>query len=284
MNTRTLTSNGAPIPFTSQYFGALRDSHTGLPAETLRARYAEDGYVVLRDALAPATILELRTAYFSLFDRAFLKDGDARGGVFSGVMPEGLPIHGMEGHPAHTFVRSEAFRTFAHEGTLKSIAEVFLDGPAEPIRRTPVRHFVPGTNRSSRAHLDRTYIDGVVADIVTLWVPLGDCPVDAGGLVYLERSHEDAVLENARVNAPNDRADTRPITHDLKWLADVSGRRWLWSDFKAGDIVVHSPAIVHASVDSQTEFMRVSTDVRFRRAGSPADPRWDDDWSADDGY
>ena len=100
----------------------------------------------------------------------------------------------------------------------------------------------------------------------------------------MEGSHQDAVLENARASAPNDRADVRPITHDLKWLSDFSGRRWLCTDYAAGDVVVHSPAIIHASVDGELDLMRVSTDVRFRRAGSPSDPRWLDDWSADDGY
>ena len=284
MKTRTLTSNGAPIPFTPQYFGALRESHTGLPAETLRARYTEDGYVVLKGALPAAAVLDLREAYLGLFDRTFFKDGDARHGAFSGATPQGLPGHGLEGHPAHAFVRGDAFRAFTQSPALKTIAEIFFGGPAEPIRRTPLRHFVPGTRRSSRAHLDRTYIDGVAADIVTLWIPLGDCPLDAGGLVYLEGSHEDAVLENARAGAPNDRTDDRPITHDLKWLSDFSGRRWLWADYMAGDIVVHSPAIVHASLDSEIDLMRVSTDVRFRRAGSPSDPRWNNDWSADDGH
>lgn len=284
MSARTLTSNGSPIPFTPQYFAPLRESHLGLPAETLRARYAEDGYIVLKGALPADNVLDMREAYFSLFDSLFLKDGDARRGVFSGSEPQGLPGHGLPAHPAHAFVRSETFRTFAESPALKAVAETFFEAPAQLIRRTPVRHFVPGRKRASRAHLDRTYLDGVAADVVTIWVPLGDCPIDAGGLLYMEGSHEDPVLENARAHAPNDRTDARPITHDLKWLSDFSGHRWLWADFQAGDIVVHSPTIVHASIDSELDMMRVSTDIRFQRAGSPSDPRWLSDWSSDDGY
>lgn len=284
MTARTLSSNGAPIPFTPQYFGALRESNVHLSQKTLRARYGEDGYVLLKGALPADAVLDLREAYFHLFDHSFFKDGDARRGAFSGQEPAGLPGHGIAGHPAYAFVRSATFRSFIEMPALKSIAEIFFNGPADLIRRTPLRHFVPGRKRASRAHLDRTYIDGVAADVVTLWVPLGDCPVDAGGLLYLEGSHQDAILENARAAAPNDRSDARPITHDLKWLADTSGRRWLWTDYEAGDVVIHSPAIVHASLDGEIDLMRVSTDVRFRRAGSPSDPRWHDDWSADDGY
>jgi hypothetical protein len=64
--------------------------------------------------------------------------------------------------------------------------------------------------------------------------------------------------------------------------ANRTGKRWLWTDFTAGD-VAHSPVMVHASVNAQSELMRISIDVRFVRAGT-ADPRWTEDWSADDGY
>jgi len=120
-----------------------------------------------------------------------------------------------------------------------------------------------------------------------MWVPLGDSPLVAGSLVYLEDSHHDEQLERAvRAAAPMDRAnDNRPLTHDLKWISEQTGRRWLSADFKAGDVVIHSPTIVHASTDpGETDYMRISTDIRFHRAGSPVDPRWTGDWSADDGY
>jgi hypothetical protein len=285
LTAHTLTSNGSPIPFTPQYFGPLRESRMDMPATELRARYTADGYVLLKGALSASTVFDMREAYFRLFEPDFFKDGDARRGLFSGRAPENLPAHGFAGHPAHSFVRSDTFRAFLDLPILKTIAEtIFADG-ADRLRRTPLRHFIPGCGRASRAHLDRTYVDGIAADIVTLWVPFGNCPLKGGPLLYLDGSHQDDVLEKARESAPTDRAnDTRPITHDLKWLADYSGRRWLVTEYEAGDVVVHSPAIVHASLDSEIDLMRVSTDVRFKRADAPSDPRWHDDWSADDGY
>jgi hypothetical protein len=83
----------------------------------------------------------------------------------------------------------------------------------------------------------------------------------------------------------NDRAhDRRPLTHELRQLADVTGQRWLWADFEASDLVVHSPFIIHASVNSETDLMRVSMDIRYRPRDVPSDPRWADDWSATDGF
>jgi hypothetical protein len=270
MTAGLLTSNGSPIPFSPQYFAELKATDPALDASALRAQFAEDGYVLLRGALPAEVVRKMRAAYLSLFEGR-----------------SALPSHGFEGHPAYEFVRSEEFRAFADLPAFRDIAETFFEAPAARIHRTPLRHFIPGRKIASRAHMDRTYIDGVAADIVTLWVPLGDSPLVSGGLLYLEDSHKDCDLETVvREEAPRDRAnDARPLTHDLKWIADRTRRRWLWADYKAGDVVVHSPTIVHASTDpGETELMRISTDIRFHRSGSPVDPRWSQDWSADDGY
>src|SRR5262249_20940431 len=152
--------------------------------------------------------------------------------------------------------------------------------------RTPLRHFVRGSKVSSRAHMDRTYLNCAVDSCVTIWVPLGDCPLRAGGLLYLEKSHASRAIETmCRECGPTDRTDDRrPLTHDLKWLAEATGLRWLGTDCRAGDVILHSPVIVHASTDPQIDPMRVSTDIRFLRADAHDDSRWQRDWAADDGY
>lgn len=284
--TTTLTSNGSPIPYTPEYFGALRETNP-LALSDLRANYAADGYVLLRDVIPTEMVWDMRASYLDMFGPGMCKNDDTREGRFAGALPEGLPRHGVAGHPAHAFVRGGMSRAFAGLPVFQNIAETILESEVEQIRRTPLRHFIPGRKGASRAHLDKTYIDGVAADLVTIWVPLGDCPVEAGALLYLDGSHTDTGLEAQmrEAEAPTDRAhDARPITHDLKWLSDQTGRRWLTTHFKAGDIVVHSPAIVHASTDTQIDMMRVSTDIRFQRKGAASDPRWHADWSADDGY
>lgn len=41
--------------------------------------------------------------------------------------------------------------------------------------------------------------------------------------------------------------------------------RWLIADYKAGDMVIHTPYMVHASLDnvSPDGTMRLSTDIRY---------------------
>ena len=167
---------------------------------------------------------------------------------------------------------------------LQDLAEILLGGSAARLRRTPLRHFLSGNKAASRAHIDYSYLDAGSAEIVTFWIPIGDCPLSAGGLIYLEDSTTldfDALRRGLLTDREH---DARPLTHDLCGLADRTGKRWLWTDFTAGDVVAHSPFMVHASVNAQNDLMRISIDVRFVRAGAAVDPRWTEDWSADDGY
>ena len=278
------TSNGLPIAAGPEHVAHL--SETCADGDVLRDQYQRDGYALLRGVVPRDTILALRKAYLGMFPAEMLRDGDAERGAFSGIMVPGLPAHGVSGHPAHGFVRSSAFREFADSPVFSAIASSLLGGPVKRVPRTPLRHFIKGSNRASRAHADRTYLDEPEASCVTLWVPLGDCPTEAGSLIYLEGSHRSPGLEDRlREEAPSDRSnDRRPISHDLAWVASRAQSRWLVGDFRAGDVVAHVPTIIHASLDPMSDVMRVSTDLRFLRADVPVDPRWQQDWSADDGY
>jgi hypothetical protein len=96
----------------------------------------------------------MREEYLKLFPADFVQDGDFRAGLYSGHMPEGLPRHGVVGHPAHDFVRSETFQRFADQPILHELSEALLDGPAKRIQRTPLRHFYKDQKTASRAHID----------------------------------------------------------------------------------------------------------------------------------
>lgn len=283
----TLVSNGLLLPDSADYVGPLRPSPLSALADgSACAQLAAQGYVYLRALLPREQVLAMRERYFARFPASFVQQGDRRRAAFSGQEPQGLPPHGTRGHPAYDFVRLPEFSEFAEDALLRGAAESALGGPAERLRRTPIRHFVPGRPASSRAHIDGTYVQADARDIVTLWVPLGDCPIENGGLVYLEDSHqEDSISQRTRELAPHDRpGDRRPLTHDLKWMAEHTRRRWLITDYAAGDVVIHSPLIVHASLDCLSEEMRLSTDIRYRRQGTHYDPRWCGDWAADDTF
>jgi Phytanoyl-CoA dioxygenase (PhyH) len=276
------SSNG--IPVAAEHFAPMRDSTSLLDdREALLARYRQDGYLLLRGVLDTGPIWRLREEYFSLFPASYLQEGTGPvAGVYSGH-PGDLPQYGVKGHPAHSFVRGQAFAAFTGQPELASLAAAVLGQPVTLIPRKVLRHFDQAAKQSSRAHIDRAYPSGG-DDMVTVWIPIGDCPVATGGLVYLSGSHRaDKAVLNSR-GATTDRPhDRRAYSNDLGWTADCLGGRWLWTDFRAGDVAVHGPDLVHASLDTTTAVMRLSADIRFQRAEAPVRSGWATAWAADDG-
>ena len=282
-----MSSNGIAVPVDDATFAPQREfpDWRARPDE-MRARFSADGYVLLRGALDRESVLDLRADYFARFDPVMLAPGTSpRDGVYSGVEPPGLPEYGTAGHPAYELVRSAGFDAFSRSPRLRSIAETLLDGPVELLPRRILRHFQRSAARASRAHVDWDYMDHGGERVVTAWIPLGDCPVECGGLVYLEGSHTIPHADLDPLREHTDRPhDRRPISNDLGRTAEVLGGRWLWTDYRAGDVVLHSPHLVHASLDNTSDVMRLSADLRFRRSDARPDERWNDAWSADDGF
>jgi len=283
------SSNSVPVGFDERRFAPMRESTDllGQP-DLLRERYLDEGYLLLRGALDPGLVRSVRAGYFAGFPPEYFRPGTAPAdGVYSGYTPESLRPHGVPGHPAHAFVRSAAFAAFADQPALAELAATLLDHPVFRLRRTPLRHFDCASWMASRAHVDQAYLGGGVrgADTVTMWIPLGDCPIESGAVVYLSGSHRADLGAVARQHVPvTDRPDDpRPFSHDLEWTARVLGGRWLWTNFGAGDIAVHRADLLHATLDTTTDIMRLSTDLRFQRTGTQVDVRWTADWSADDG-
>jgi ectoine hydroxylase-related dioxygenase (phytanoyl-CoA dioxygenase family) len=281
-----LTSNGIAVAFDERHFAPLRDSGDARsdPAE-LRDRYAEDGYLYLPGLLDRDMVLALRQAYFTEFDPGYLRVGTSRAdGIFSGQRSPDLPAHGVAGHPAYAFVRGSRFQAFADDSRLAALAAAVLGGPVRRLPRAIVRHFDRSFPRASRAHVDYSYLNRGSDQLLTSWIPLGDCPRPTGGLVYLEGTHRLPGSSFDGLRRVTDRpGDERAISHDLGWVAGQLGRRWRWADYQAGDVTVHSPHIVHASRDTTTDAMRLSADLRYLREGEPADGRWLHAWAGDDG-
>jgi ectoine hydroxylase-related dioxygenase (phytanoyl-CoA dioxygenase family) len=282
-----LSSNGVTIPFDDDLWAPMRDSTDALddPPE-LRRRFDEEGYVLLRGVLDRRRVLDLRRDYFARFDPSLLAPGTTpEDGVYSGTQPAGLPAYGTAGHPAYELVRAPEFDAFTRQPELRAVAEALLDSSVEIVPRRILRHFDRQSGKASRAHVDFDYMDRGSDQLVTMWLPLGDCPIESGGLVYLEGSHHTARPDLDQLRHHTDRPhDHRPVSNDLALTARTLGGRWRWTDFRAGDLVVHSPHTVHASLDVQSDVMRLSADIRFRRTDAQLDERWTGAWSADDGF
>jgi len=74
------------------------------------------------------------------------------------------------------------------------------------------------------------------------------------------------------------------ISTNLVEMADRFKSRWLIADYEAGDMVIHSPYMIHAATLNRDPLdrTRLSTDIRYQRATNPIDPRWARDWALGD--
>ena len=281
-----LFSNGMAIPFTPQYF---EEVEVGDPTDVagMANHLNKEGYLYLPGFLNESEVLDVREAYFKMFDPIILKEGTtAREGLFSGSFQYSPYRHGLPGHPASEFVVSDVFEKLTRSERLLDLATSLMGEEVALLQRRPIRHFYNNTGVASCAHADFTYLNKGTKKIVSIWIPLGDVPLEAGGIVYLKGSNDvdqDSLRHQLnRFKKPE--KDERPITADLKAIADATGKPWLYTDYKAGDIVLHTPFIIHATLDCNDERMRLSTDIRFASTNETHDPRWSGNWRADDGY
>jgi ectoine hydroxylase-related dioxygenase (phytanoyl-CoA dioxygenase family) len=195
-------------------------------------------------------------------------------------------------------VRSAAYESFCLKPELWRFLDAFLDGTSYLHKRKLIRYTRPGDPSSTGAHYDLVYLRGGTDRVVTAWIPIGDVPVDMGGLVYLEGSHaigtrmeEEFRIANAalspeeRISAYNkNMTEGGWVSKDLPDMAERFDTRWLAADYEAGDVMLHSPYMIHASTlneDSQNR-IRLSTDIRYQNVMDEIDVRWNNHWSLGD--
>ena len=234
--------------------------------EKSQKQYFRQGYLYIPNFIPSPLVWRLRRQYFSRWAKFEDRDLD----------------YGVRGHPAYDFVRTLEFQEFSERTELNRMADLLLSGKSQLLKRRILRHFHKGVEKSSRAHADLAYWDQNPSDIITLWIPIGNCMIEMGGILYLEGSHR---LDYKKIKREFFRDERHPwISDDLNKISSITGRHWLGQNFSAGDIVAHHPRIIHASLNCETHGPRLSMDLRFIKKGAPSDPRWMDFWRADDGY
>lgn len=292
---RPLRSNGCTLSSAEDRLGWLQPSDPAEPVPALRERYQQQGYLWLKGLLDRDSVLRFRRRYFeAMRDTGLLAPGtEAVEGIYSGEAER----KGKTG--TYEIVRWAAYEAFCLSEPIWQFYEAFLGGAVYLHKRKLIRLGKPGQERCTGAHYDLTYLRGGTDNLCTSWIPIGDCTVEMGGLIYLEGSDafgRQKEAEFSRINAhlpPEKRISaynenmTRSgwLTEDLPALADKLNTRWLIANYEAGDMLVHSPYMIHASTEnvSSDNRMRLSTDIRYQLVSDKIDQRWAQDWNPDDG-
>lgn len=288
-----LRSNGKALSAAPERLGRLGPTPASAALDVINRRLREDGYVWLKGFLPRDMVLDFRRYVFEgLADAGLLLPGsDPQLGLFSGTEDTDMARRRLM-----ELVRSAAFESFCLHPRLWRFMDAFLDGHSYLHKRKLLRHTRPGEARATPAHYDLVYLRGGTDRIVTAWIPIGDTPAEMGGLVYLEGSHAVGLSLEKQFNldagdlAPEDRINAYNrkmkaggmVSDDLPELADRYDTRWLIADYEAGDVVLHSPYMIHAATSNASDRIRLSTDIRYQNVRDEIDARWSNHWSLDD--
>lgn len=185
----------------------------------------------------------------------------------------------MPGYPAPILTKSAALiAVCAHEELVEPVELLkwIPVGHAQMVKRLNVHQSFPDRRVAFLTHSNATHLIHGTPDVVTVWIPLGECRFRSRALFDLKGSHTIGMAElhelmKGETYRPD---DPHPIRQNSAEPSRRSGQCWLWADYYAGDAVVHSPPIVDALFDAARPVMRLSADGRFARVGDVTDPRW----------
>ena len=300
MNTRLLenplVSNGCVLSTDAHRLGWLEPTDPSRSMTALREQYQAQGYLWLKGILDRNEVLAFRQRFFEAFqETGFLAPGsNPVDGIYSGIKEHQETVH----HIWMEATRWPEYEAFCQSPAIWNFYEAFLGGTPFLHKRKIIRYTTPADTHCTGGHYDLIYLRAGTDRICSSWIPFGDTPVEMGGLLYLEGS--DALGRKMEAEFSIKNADLPPeerisaynknmreggwISNDLPALANLFDGRWLIADYEAGDMVVHSPYILHASTlntDAQGR-MRLSTDIRYQRADDAIDPRWQNYLTIDD--
>ncbi|AIE86107.1 phytanoyl-CoA dioxygenase family protein [Fimbriimonas ginsengisoli] len=282
-----LTSGGLELDLSAESFGWLRDSNDAIgDLQELRTRMANDGYLFLPGFYDREEVRAVRRSICQVLEDDGLLDPDfpleaamAKPGISTYFRPD--IANGSAARPLlERVIYGEKIMAFFSE---------FLGGPAMHYTFTWLRTIAPG--KGTYPHCDVVYMGRGTANVYTAWTPLGDVPLEVGGLIVVEGSNRNEELRRSYCEMDVDTAcqnlggksQTDSAGHpmfgaigvDMPGLRKRLGGRLLTApEYRMGDLLIFSIFTVHGSLDNSSREIRMSSDSRYQLASEPADERW----------
>lgn len=190
-----------------------------------------------------------------------------------------IPVEGEGG-------RFPTLRDVLHGERMLELYRGLLEGEVRHYDFIWLRLMNPG--QATGPHCDIVYMGRGTSHLYTSWVPLGDVPLSHGALMILEGSHRlvHLVQDYVRMDVDKDRNWTKPrfrhgrlfrggdYSRNPRAVQRQFKRRWLSTDYRAGDLVLFHAQTMHGSLDNTSDTLRLSADTRFQLASEPVDERW----------
>lgn len=271
---------------------ALRVSNDAMnEPEELRRRINDEGYLFFKKLQDPDKLWNLR--------REMLTAIQEGGWLIAGTDPmEGIAdisrqcTEGDLEYPKvyHEVYKLEAFHRSGHWPEVLDMMEKVIGKPVLPHPQKIARIWFPKyTEHTTPVHQDFVHFQGNF-ETYTCWAPVGDCPIELGGLAVLPGSHKvNTVLDHHfSLGAGSLCVDADELDGD-----------WHTTDYEIGDSLIFPALTVHKALSNLTEDrLRVSLDNRYQAMGDPIAEHmllphlnifsalsWDDvyrDWESDE--
>ncbi len=279
--------------------GMLRESNDLLDDfDALRERFSEDGYLLIRGLQRSETVLSARQAFLEHLNELGCVDSTApfldgaintsrgpRGG-FSSQSGANLVVDATTepgtSEPTDdgsSLAYSPRITDMVESPEIIEFFERFLGGEVLPFKHRWLR--VAGTGPSTAMHFDFMYMGKGTEKVFTVWCPLGDTPLELGGLALCVGSDQSGELKAAygKLDAYEDGEQLKGLyERSPKEFAKRYESKWHIADYEVGDVLIFGMYMLHAPLQNRTDRFRLSTDTRYQLASEPVDERWFSDW------
>ena len=223
----------------------------------LRQRLDDEGYLFFRRLQDPDTMRALR--------RDVLEVIGAGGWLVPGTDPNdgiaALEARCTEGdveYPAvyHQVYRLESFHRAGHCPEVLDLLAKLIDGPVLPHPQKIARLWFPQyTEHTTPIHQDFVHFQGSY-ETLSVWAPIGDCPIELGGLAVIPGSH--------KINAVHHHHFSLGAGGLAIDTADLNGA-WHSTDYQIGDTLIFPSLTVHQALPNNTvDRLRISLDNRYQ--------------------
>ena len=232
------------------------------PAE-LQRRIADEGYLFFKGLMDADKLRDLRREMMSAIQRAgwLIADTDPLDGIAD------INMRYTEGDNEYTtgyaqVYKLENFHRSAHWTEVTDMVASILGGPIMPHPQKVARIWFPKyTEHTTPTHQDYVHFQGSW-NTLTCWAPVGDCPLELGGLAVIPESHKvDRILEHhfslgagGLIVDETEHDDVDPVWHS--------------TDYEMGDALFFPALTIHKALPNYTEDrLRLSLDNRYLKVG-----------------
>lgn len=282
-----LTCNDIVLDTDVAAFGWLRDSsplRDDLSA--LQDRMDEDGYLFLPGFFDRAEVVAVRRAICSTLASEGLLDPSTD--PLEAIARPGLEMY-FRPDIANSGPAKPLLEKVIYGNRLMAFFDRFLGEPATHYDYTWLRVIAPG--RGTYPHCDVVYMGRGSHRLYTAWTPIGDVPLEVGGLVVVEGSHRDQGLRETYCTLDVDTiCQNRSGENELnaagypgfgalsenlaQTRSRLGGRLLTCPEYRMGDLLLFTVFTVHGSLDNRSRSIRISSDSRYQPASEPRDERW----------